>query len=116
MSYEDLDDEFNQRYVIMEVKEVDTKYQTFNYVNELDDLIKLKDWNKIKERVMEKHKVRLFPNNNNIEINDDPPLEVECPFINGDIPLFQCLRYEQVPFDVIQVMTGKYFYVIINTI
>ena len=114
MSYEDQDDEFNQRYIIMEVKEVDTKYQTFNYINELDELIKLKKWNLIKERVMEEHKVRFFNNNNNNSTNDDPPLEVECPFINGDLPLFQCLRHEQVPFDVIKVMTGKYVYVKIN--
>ena len=115
MSNEDEEDEFNQRYIIMEVKEVDKKHQSFAHINELDELINTMKWNMVKERVMEKHKVRLFPNNNNIEINDDPPLEVECPFTNGDIPLFQCLRYEQVPFDVIQVMTGKCFYTIINT-
>ena len=107
MFYDDPDDEFNKHYVSMEVKEVDTKYQTFNYVNVLNDLIKLRDWNKIIERAKEKHQVKLSTNNSNIYMNEDPPLEIECPFIDGDIPLFQCLRNEEVPFDVIQVMTGK---------
>ena len=114
MSNEDQEDEFNQRYIIMEVKEVDKKHQSFACTNELDELINLMKWNIVKERVMEKHKVRFFNDNNNNSIKDDPPLEVECPFMNGDLPLFQCLRYEQVPFDVIKVMIGKHVYLKIN--
>ena len=114
MSNEDEEDEFNQRHVIMEVKVVDNKHQSFTHANELDEHVKLMKWNVVKERVMKKHKVRLVTNNNNASINDDPPFELECPNVNGDLPLFQCLRYEQVPFDVIKVMIGKCVYLKIN--
>jgi len=114
MSNEDEEDDFNQCYIFMEEKEVDKKYQSFTCINDLDDLIKMMKWNMVMDRVKEKHKVRYFDENNNDTINDDPPLEVECPYISGDLPLFQCLRYEHVPFDVIKVMTGKYVYVQMN--
>ena len=114
MSNEDEEDDFNQHYIFMEEKEVDKKYQSFACINDLDDLIKMMNWNLVMDRVKEKHKVRYFDENNNNSINDDPPLEVECPCISGDLPLFQCLRYEQVPFDVIKVMTGKCVYAKIN--
>ena len=39
MSNEDQEDEFNQCYIIMEVKEVDKKYQSFAHINELDEII-----------------------------------------------------------------------------
>ena len=114
MSNEDEEDDFNQFHTFMEEKEVDKKYQAFTYLNGLDDLIKMMNWNMVMGRVKEKHKVRYFDENNNNSINNDPPYEVECPYISGDLPLFQCLRYEQVPFDVIKVMTGKHVYVKIN--
>ena len=114
MSNEDEEDDFNQCYIFMEEKEVDKKYQSFACINDLDDLIKMMNWNLVMDRVKEKHKVRYFDENNNNLINDDPPLEVECPHTSGDLPLFQCLRHEQVPFDAIKVMTGKHVHVQMN--
>ena len=114
MSNEDEEDDFNQRYIFMEEKEVDKKFQSFACLNDLDDLIKMMNWNNVMDRVKEKHKVRYFDENNNNSMNNDAPFEVECPCISGDLPLFQCLRCEQVPFDVIKVMIGKHVYAQMN--
>ena len=107
MSYENKEDEFNQNNIIMVVKKVPKISPSFTFINELNELINQMEWNKVMERVTQKHKVRILSNNNNESNEENLPLEVECPMSNGDMPLFNCLRNEQVPLEVIKVMTGE---------
>ena len=46
MSYEDEEEDFNQRHVVMEVKVVPKRYSSFTYVNELYKLIDSMEWKK----------------------------------------------------------------------
>ena len=108
MSYEDQEDEFNQCNIIVVVKKVPKISPSFTFTNELNELINKIEWNKVMERVTQKPKVRILSNNNNESKEENLPLEVQCPMSNGDMPLFNCLRNEQVPFEVIKVMTGKH--------
>ena len=114
MSYEDEEEDFNQRHIVMKVKVVPKRYSSFTYVNELYKLIDSMEWKKIKERITQKHKVRTLSNNNNESRDEDLPLEIECPMRDGDLPLFKCLRNEHVPFELIKIMTGKFIYALIN--
>ena len=114
MSYEDGEDEFNQHNVVMEVKQVPKIHSSFTYSNELVELINNVEWKKVMERVSKTHKVRILNNTSDRSREGEEPLEIECPIRDGDLPLFKCLRNEDVPFDVIKIMTGKFVYASIN--
>ena len=113
MSYEDEEDEFNQRNVVMEVKEVPKIHSSLACTNELVELINKMEWKKVMERVSKNHKVRILNNNSNRSMEGEEPLEIECPTRDGDLPLFECLRNE-APFNVIKIMTGKHVHSSIN--
>ena len=83
MSYEDEEDEFNQRIIVMEVKEVPKTYSSLAHTNELVELINKMEWKKVMERVSKNHKVRILNNNSNRSMEGEEPLEIECPTRDG---------------------------------
>ena len=107
MSYDNNDDDFNEHNEIMLVKQVPKLSPSFAHTNDLHELIHNMEWEKVIERVKQKQKVRIISNNSNDSQPQNLPLEIECPTSDGDMPLFACLRHEQVPFKVIKVMIGE---------
>ena len=101
------DDEFNDLNIIMnENKNTDIPpYLTCK--NETQHHIHNKDWDRVVERVKERAQVTITCNNSNLKPPTNLPLEIECPTMDGDTPLFTCLRNEKVPHDVIKTMIGK---------
>ena len=107
MSNDNDEDDFNQCNIIMNLNENTDIAPYFTCKNETQHLIYEKDWDNVVERVKQKLQIKITSNNSNLAQPTNLPLEIECPTMDGDMPLFTCLRNEKVPHDVIKTMIGK---------
>ena len=107
MSSDNDEDEFNKFNIIMNLNETTDIAPYFACKNEMQHLICKKDWDRVVKRAKQKAQVTITSNNSNLAQPTNLPLEIECPTMDGDVPLFTCLRNEKVPHDVIKTMIGK---------
>ena len=106
----DKDKTFSNNHEIVIVKDAPQAPIFSAHVNESLELICNNDWDKVINRVKEKQHARLSNNHMSQANHQNLPSEIECQTWEGDMPLFKCLMFEDVPLDVVKCMTGNCLY------
>ena len=101
------DEEFNDHNQTLVIDIMPKLEGRMSCSDKLSRQLRTKHWDSIIDRISKNRKVKIIKDGNEISPFSKPPLEMQCPNEEGNIPLFECLKHANVPFCVIKKMIDE---------